>query len=127
MGLFLGTTRRLAANLGGGALQNIGDALLICRNVFKGAWAVGRVLRTQGFAAVDTNVPSLFTSTGELIACFGLIVGLLLVEAWQRRETAAKQFVHWPWGLRWAAYQTAVIAIVLFGQFAAQQFIYFQF
>jgi hypothetical protein len=69
----------------------------------------------------------LFTSPGEWVACCGLIAALLFVEMLQRQAPVSEWLAHRPWAIRWAAYQAAVIAIVMFGQVGARQFIYFQF
>ena len=56
-----------------------------------------------------------------------MIAGLLFVELMQQHEPFSEWLARRPWAIRWAAYQAAVIAIVMFGQVEARQFIYFQF
>jgi len=58
-----------------------------------------------------------------LLACAGLWV----VEYLQRDRQYALQIHAWPLPLRWTAYAAAVLVFLLFGNFGANEFIYFQF
>ena len=56
-----------------------------------------------------------------------LIVLLGLVQLVQRRGSIRQTVSRSPIWLRWAAYYTLVLAILLLGVFENRQFIYFQF
>jgi alginate O-acetyltransferase complex protein AlgI len=63
----------------------------------------------------------------EWLICVVLILGLLMVEAFQGREPVGQYLGRHPMWFRWAAYYLAVLAILLLGKFDMKQFIYFQF
>ncbi|HEV2972798.1 MAG TPA: MBOAT family O-acyltransferase [Pirellulales bacterium] len=106
---------------------NVTEAWFICRKLVGGIWPVLRSLALHGGHSLDTGVSALFTSPGELAACFGLIAGLIVVEGLQQTATFSEWLARWPWTVRWAAYQAAIIVIVMFGSIESRQFIYFQF
>lgn len=56
-----------------------------------------------------------------------LIIFLLVVEYYEGRTNYNKWFTRLPVALRWSIYYTAIVVILLFGEFTATEFIYFQF
>ncbi|MDX1419091.1 MAG: MBOAT family O-acyltransferase [Rubricoccaceae bacterium] len=76
------------------------------------------------------------SNLGELIAVVGpyqfflsiaVVVGLVAVEIFQGRHDLDPWIGSRPWPLRWAIYLACLGALLLFGAFGGQEFIYFQF
>jgi D-alanyl-lipoteichoic acid acyltransferase DltB (MBOAT superfamily) len=107
--------------------QTLAQASMICRSLIGGVWATLRTLTLHGRASFDTGVTALFTSPSEQFVCFGLIGGLVVIEGLQGTASFSEWLARWPWTVRWAAYQTATVAIILLGSLETRQFIYFQF
>ena len=57
----------------------------------------------------------------------GLILFLLIVEYYEGKKDFNKWIAKLPIGLRWGIYYSAIVVILLFGEFRAKEFIYFQF
>jgi hypothetical protein len=99
--------------------NSISDALYIISHLLTG-WGS---LSIQSFQA-----SSFFGSLKFHLVVGVVSVGILLLI---QRSQGDHRFDVWlsrmPIGLRWAVYYSMVLAILLFGQFGAKEFIYFQF
>lgn len=83
-------------------------------NIFRGSFAQWKM------GAVGMN-------GSNLLLCFILIIGLLLIEKAQERFDIMKRFLASPAYIRWPLYLGFVLLIMAFGVFEKSQFIYFQF
>ena len=107
--------------------ESMAEALGICRSCSAGVRLLLRQWWKAGLRQVDLGLSSLFSSPAQLGVCLGLIGGLLLVESWPQGGSLSERMVRWPLVFRWAAYETAVVSLVLLGEYGSHQFIYFQF
>jgi len=62
-----------------------------------------------------------------IIASLLLIGSMVVVHTWQRGKNFRMYIQQKPIWIRWSLYQILVLAIILFGVFEKQEFIYFQF
>ena len=61
-----------------------------------------------------------------LIAICGIVV-VVLFDLVERRVLFWQKLHEYPLYVRWFVYYSLVLAIIIFGRFGAQEFIYFQF
>ena len=103
--------------------NNIGDAVYIIRSSFAG---LGNV--SQLFSAVDLN-HILFMDQGFKVFAVSVVSILIMetVHLIQRHGSVSQLIGSRPAWIRWGVYYMAIIAVLLFGQFGHQEFIYFQF
>ncbi len=83
--------------------------------------------------AIDLSVRA-FSAGGEPLVAASqaahmapLIAGVVLLDAWQQRTRTLCPMMSWPAPARVLLLATCVVAVVLFGSFHGQYFIYFQF
>ena len=103
--------------------NSIGDAFYIIRSSFAG---LGNV--SQLFSAVDLN-HILFMDQGFKVFAVSVVSILIMetVHLIQRHGSVSLLIGSRPAWIRWGVYYIAIIAVLLFGQFGHQEFIYFQF
>jgi len=106
--------------------QTLTDGLTVLQQMGRSIGLYFRHLRHRELGLWHSDLASI-CSWVELWSCLGLIGLLVIVEAWQRDGRFPERLSNKPVWLRWSAYQMAVLAIVLFGVFHKNQFIYFQF
>jgi hypothetical protein len=63
----------------------------------------------------------------SLVQVGATAAALEAIEWARRRPRLRQQFLGAPWPLRWSMYYAGVVALVLYGNVAAQKFIYAQF
>ncbi|MBN2309599.1 MAG: MBOAT family protein [Candidatus Hydrogenedentes bacterium] len=80
----------------------------------------------HGFSLADPNVLAPVEPFSFLTAVAG-IVAMECVHLAQRRRPLADRLFALPLPLRWAAYYLFIFAIIAFGTFTTEEFIYFQF
>jgi D-alanyl-lipoteichoic acid acyltransferase DltB (MBOAT superfamily) len=97
-------------------------AFYITRHIFTGLPAAFNSLKKGSSALATIN-----TSRGELLLSVGLILFLETVHYLQRKNNLSQLFMKQSSWIRWSAYYTAILAIILLGVYKNQQFIYFQF
>jgi D-alanyl-lipoteichoic acid acyltransferase DltB (MBOAT superfamily) len=102
--------------------RSLADARCVVRTVALESWRYHTpgALRTA-LATVDLPRPEI---VGAVAAAAALFVFDYAVE---RRADAARWLAARPAAVRWAVYYAAVAALLAFGRFGLQQFIYFQF
>jgi hypothetical protein len=100
--------------------NTVSDALDIISNVVMG-W--------EKAFAVETleNIPFWGPLKFELVVSFISIGILLSVHLMEQRGNIIDRFSEKPAWIRWPVYYSLLLAILLFGNFGARQFIYFQF
>ncbi|WP_018478611.1 MBOAT family O-acyltransferase [Pontibacter roseus] len=103
--------------------NTIGDAVYIIQSSFAG---LGNV--RQLFSAADLN-HMLFMDQGFKVFAVSVISILIMetVHLIQRKGSVSQLISRRPVWVRWGVYYAAIIAVLLFGQFGHQEFIYFQF
>ena len=72
------------------------------------------------------SLSGLINKSDLVIMMLGIVV-VFLVDMIERRTSIWQKIATYPLYIRWFCYYTIVLAIVIFGRFGAQQFIYFQF
>jgi D-alanyl-lipoteichoic acid acyltransferase DltB (MBOAT superfamily) len=98
----------------------ISDAFNIISNLFSG-W--GRAFTVETLGKIPIWGPLKFESVVSLIS-----IGILLsVHVMEERGNIIDRFSEKPVWIRWPVYYFLLLAILLFGNFGAKQFIYFQF
>ena len=97
------------------------DAFMIVMRIFQTLPPIGQgwydAIR-NGIASVDLPV---------IVPAIAAIMIMEVMQVFQRRGSVRQWFAGRPVWFRWAAYYAVVGSILIFGQFGAQQFIYFQF
>lgn len=96
--------------------NSLSDALLLFRNMF---------IFENGIASVAA-----VTALGpfELVIAFAAIAVMEVVHVLEeRRESLGRYLSSRPRWMRWAMYYAVVFAILMFGEFSLNEFIYFQF
>jgi hypothetical protein len=78
-------------------------------------------------APLVTGIDTLGLSPFDLLLAAACSIFLLSVEFMQGRQAIRPQIARWPFWTRWACYYAAAAAILVFGKFTAEKFIYFQF
>lgn len=73
------------------------------------------------------NLANVFTFLNMTKVALAAIIVLEIVQLVQRRGSLRAMIAAQPTWVRWAAYYLLVMSILLFGKFAEQKFIYFQF
>lgn len=103
--------------------NTIGDAFYIIRNSFAGIGNMSKI-----FAGADLN-HILFMDQGLKVFSVSVISVLVMetVHLFERNGSASRLITSRPAWVRWSFYYAAIIAVLLFGQFGLQEFIYFQF
>ncbi len=91
--------------------QNVGDVFMILGRIFSGASATAAM-----------KAPSITIS----VAILAVLV-LFIADILQEKKSFRLRMYNWHPAVRWPAYASLVLAIVLFGAFSGQDFIYFQF
>jgi D-alanyl-lipoteichoic acid acyltransferase DltB (MBOAT superfamily) len=104
--------------------DTVGDAWVITRGVIGGLANTllhpRRVLDSLGADAVGL-------SGFELLVAFASITFMLILE-WSQRSRDSREILRLqPLAFRWAIYYCLVFAVLIFGKFTDNQFIYFQF
>ncbi len=100
--------------------DTISDAFNIIANLFTG-W--GRAFTVR----ILENIPFWGPLRFELVVSLISIGILLCVQLMEERWNIIDRFSEKPAWIRWPAYYFLLLAILLFGNFGAKQFIYFQF
>ncbi|WP_240773191.1 MBOAT family protein [Pontibacter sp. SGAir0037] len=103
--------------------NNIGDAFYIIRSSVTGIGNVGELL-------AGTNLNHLlFMDQGLKIFSVSVVSVLIMetVHLIERNGSASRVILQRPVWVRWSFYYVAIIAVLLFGQYGNQEFIYFQF
>jgi D-alanyl-lipoteichoic acid acyltransferase DltB (MBOAT superfamily) len=93
--------------------QNLGDALYVLSHFWQG-WDVAAITTPQ------------FLLRQLPVAVLSIVV-LELVESLNQRVSVTALLARQPTVLRWAAYTSFVLGVILFGIYRHSQFIYFQF
>ncbi|HEY4651749.1 MAG TPA: MBOAT family protein, partial [Pontibacter sp.] len=103
--------------------NSISDALYIIQYSFTGLGNIGQV-----FAGVNLD-HVLFMDQGAKVFTVSVIAILIMesVHLIQRNGSVSALLMQRPAIVRWSVYYIALIAVLLFGQFGHQEFIYFQF
>ena len=103
--------------------NNIGEAFYIIQSSFAGLGNIRQLL-----AGVDLN-HILFMGQGFKVFAISVVAILIMetVHLIQRHGSVSQLISRRPVVVRWAIYYVAIIAVLLFGQFGHQEFIYFQF
>jgi alginate O-acetyltransferase complex protein AlgI len=100
------------------------------------AWVFFRAQTFDQAMAVLSRLPVGLTSFEELYLDLGAynfwvaiasIVVLELVQYWQRNDDVIDRVSAQPAPLRWGLYYALIVAILVFGEFGGQDFVYFQF
>jgi alginate O-acetyltransferase complex protein AlgI len=100
--------------------DTMSDAFDIISNLFTG-W--GRVVTVRTLENIPFWGPLKFELVVSLIS-----IGILLsVQLMEERGNIIDRFSEKPAWIRWPVYYSLLLAILLFGNFGAKQFIYFQF
>jgi hypothetical protein len=86
-------------------------------------WIAGHLFPASGFAKVWT----LGLSRAELLVAALSVIILEVIQFAQRHTAVRKLVSEWPISIRWPVYYLAIFAVLLFGKFGSQRFIYFQF
>jgi hypothetical protein len=100
--------------------DTISDAFHIIANLFTG-W--GRVFTVR----ILENIPFWGPLRFELVVSLISIGILLCVQLLEEGGNIIDRFSEKPAWIRWPVYYSLLLAILLFGNFGAKQFIYFQF
>jgi hypothetical protein len=100
--------------------DTISDAFNIIANLFTG-WE--RVITVR----ILENIPFWGPFRFELVVSLISIGILLCVQLMEERGNIIDRFSEKPAWIRWPVYYFLLLAILLFGNFGAKQFIYFQF
>ncbi|NEM99186.1 MBOAT family O-acyltransferase [Pontibacter burrus] len=103
--------------------NSLADALYIIQYSFSGLGNISQV-----FAGINLE-HLLFMEQGAKVFIVSVIAILImeLVHLIQRRGSVSALLMQPPAVVRWSVYYIALIAVLLFGQFGHQEFIYFQF
>ncbi|MCX5795447.1 MAG: hypothetical protein NTY77_08140 [Elusimicrobia bacterium] len=144
--LTVGPRRRLAAAVGltrwpgfHRALQSVFTFFLLCLPTVlarSGSWAGFRRIGSglcAGTSAGFLNAPAFrgfFSAQQDVvqfIAALVMIAAMECVHGLQARTPIEPWLARKPWPLRWAVYYLLVLALILFGNFNAKTFYYFQF
>ncbi len=94
------------------------------------AWVFFRAASlTHAFQMLGTMVggPWTWSSLDAFRPAAGLVAAVLLWEWPRRHDQHGLAIAHWPRPLRWLTYLGVLTALLLFGRFGSQEFIYFQF
>ncbi|MGB7573727.1 MAG: MBOAT family protein, partial [Thermodesulfobacteriota bacterium] len=100
--------------------DTISDAFHIISNLFAG-W--GNAFTVEALE----NIPFWGAWRFEFVVSLVSIGILLCVQLMEERWNIIDRFSEKPAWIRWPAYYFLLLAILLFGNFGAKQFIYFQF
>jgi alginate O-acetyltransferase complex protein AlgI len=103
--------------------NNIGEAFYILQSSFTG---LGNI--SQLFSGAELN-RILFMDQGFKVFAVSVVSILIMeiVHLLQRHGSVSQLISRRPAVVRWTLYYVAIIAVLLFGQFGHQEFIYFQF
>lgn len=103
--------------------NSVADAFYIIQYSFSGLGNISQV-----FAGINLE-HLLFMEQGAKVFIVSVIAIVLmeLVHLVQRRGSVSALLMQRPAVVRWSVYYIALIAVLLFGQFGHQEFIYFQF
>lgn len=103
--------------------NSISDALYIIKYSFVGLGNISQV-----FAGVNLE-HLLFMNQGAKVFTVSVVAILIMetVHLIQRNGSVSQLIMQKPAVVRWSVYYIALIAVLLFGQFGNQEFIYFQF
>jgi D-alanyl-lipoteichoic acid acyltransferase DltB (MBOAT superfamily) len=117
--------------------RNIGEAMLIVRNLLRGIpaqldfvlWHILQLVqgRLSLYADLSYNGKPLLP-LNELLLSLGLIGFLLGVQVWQRKKPLMSVIAGQPIWVRWLVYYAAIMIMGFWGVYHnAREFIYFQF
>ncbi|GAB3203150.1 MBOAT family protein [Pontibacter aydingkolensis] len=101
--------------------NSLADALYIIGHMFSGLGNISEAL---------ANVPhTVFMDQGLKVFAVSVLAIILMeiVHLIQRNGSVSQLIMQRPAWVRWSVYYIAIIAMLLFGQFGNQEFIYFQF
>ncbi|MCC9166763.1 MBOAT family O-acyltransferase [Pontibacter harenae] len=103
--------------------NTIGDAFFVIEHSFTG---IGNI--QQLFAAVNLE-HILFMDQGFKVFAVSVLSVMVMetVHLLERHGSPSRLILQRPVWVRWGVYYLAIIAVLLFGQFGHQEFIYFQF
>jgi D-alanyl-lipoteichoic acid acyltransferase DltB (MBOAT superfamily) len=77
--------------------------------------------------AQSDQIPYLGLNRAELLIAALSVSVLEIVQFFNRRMPLGNVICRWPLSVRWSTYYATIFAVLIFGEFQSQQFIYFQF
>lgn len=96
------------------------------KNMYARLFDFGSYDLTQ-LSLANPELAAKYISPIELISCWMVIVFLFVFERYGLPYFKSGALVKWPTPVRWSFYSLAILAILFFGVFSNNQFIYFQF
>lgn len=96
----------------------------------KAYWIISNIFNTSNFYFDKNEIMSILTSTSGKMVFYYVVAGIIIMEAIQYFQEKNKSYIIFTDSnktIRYAWYYFLTISIILFGNFGAQTFIYFQF